>query len=125
MKSSWTVPAGTMAAGLEAAGVAGVEGLLWLRVVLTVPVVFRGAAVVTTGAAVVPAGAAAFCRLSWTPPWTFCWSAVWKVPLFWLKAMELVKEFGLAAGTGLCSNLMAGRLRVKPSNSASKSNDPL
>ena len=99
------------------------EGL-WLTVVLTVCVV-SGAAVVTTGAAVVPAGAAAFWRLSWTPPWTFCWRAVWKVPLFWLKAMELVKEFGVAAPAGLCSNLMAGRLRVKPSNSASKSKDPL
>ena len=92
--------------------------------VLTVCVV-RGAAVVTTGTAVVPAGAAAFWRLSWTPPWTFCWRAVWKVPLFWLKAMELVKELGLAAPAGACSNLMAGRLRVKPSNSASKSKDPV
>ena len=122
MKSSWMVPAGTTAAGLGAGGVAGVG--LWLTVVLRVWVV-RGAAVVTTGAAVVPAGAAAFWRLSWTPPWTFCWRAVWKVPLFWLKAMELVKEFGLAAPAGFCSNLMAGRLRVKPSNSASRSNDPL
>lgn len=60
-KSSWTVPAGTTAAGL-AAGVAGVGARL-CRVVLTGWLVL-GTAVVTTGASLVPAGAAAFCRLS-------------------------------------------------------------
>jgi len=77
---------------------------------------------VVLGAAVVPAGAAWFWRLRATPPWTFCWRLVWKVPEFWLKAIELEKELGLAAGA--LSNLIAGLFRVNPSSSASKSKDP-
>jgi len=61
LKSSWTVPAGTTAAGL--AGGVGVVGARVWRVVLTGWLVF-GAAVVTTGAELVPAGAATFWRLS-------------------------------------------------------------
>ena len=46
------------------------------------------------------------------------------MPVFWLKAMELEKELGLAAAWLAASKLSAGLFRVNPSSSASKSNDP-
>ena len=70
----------------------------------------------------VPCGAAAFWTLRLWPA-TFCWRLVWNVPVFWLKAMELEKELGLALAW-LASKLRAGLFRVNPSSSASKSNDP-
>jgi len=70
-----------------------------------------------------PEGALLLTREICCPPCTFCWRFVWKVPVFWLKESWLWKEFGEAEFL-FCSKVREGLLRVKPSNSASKSNVP-
>lgn len=80
------------------------------------------AAKVVAGAEVVLVkGAAALAWLGW-PAWR---SSVWKVPVFWLKTNWLWKEAPLPAPwLLLCSKERAGRFRVNPSSSESKSKVP-